>query len=58
MEVRDVVVTGGTGRLGRRMVDQLDAERVVERSLVPWTILRSTQFHEFAQVPSEAVLAR
>ena len=52
MEVRDVVVTGGTGRLGRRMVDRLDAERVVERSLVPWTILRSTQ------VPSEAVLAR
>lgn len=24
-----------------------DAERVVERSPVPWTILRATQFHEF-----------
>ena len=27
--------------------EKLDAERVVERSLVPWTIHRSTQFHEF-----------
>jgi uncharacterized protein YbjT (DUF2867 family) len=27
--------------------EKLDAERLVERSLVPWTILRSTQFHEF-----------
>jgi uncharacterized protein YbjT (DUF2867 family) len=26
---------------------KLDAERVVERSPVPWTILRSTQFHDF-----------
>ena len=24
-----------------------DAERVIERSAVPWTILRATQFHEF-----------
>jgi uncharacterized protein YbjT (DUF2867 family) len=28
--------------------EKLDAERLVERSPVPWTILRSTQFHEFA----------
>jgi uncharacterized protein YbjT (DUF2867 family) len=27
--------------------EKLDAERLVERSPVPWTILRSTQFHEF-----------
>lgn len=26
---------------------KLDTERVVERSGVPWTILRATQFHEF-----------
>jgi uncharacterized protein YbjT (DUF2867 family) len=26
---------------------KLDAERVVEASSVPWTILRATQFHEF-----------
>ncbi|HET7480742.1 MAG TPA: NAD(P)H-binding protein [Rubrobacteraceae bacterium] len=26
---------------------KLDAERVVERSAVPWTILRATQFHHF-----------
>lgn len=26
---------------------KLDAERVVERSPVPWTILRATQFHDF-----------
>jgi uncharacterized protein YbjT (DUF2867 family) len=26
---------------------KLDAERAVERSEVPWTLLRSTQFHEF-----------
>jgi len=26
---------------------KLDAERIVERSPVPWTILRATQFHEF-----------
>jgi len=28
--------------------EKLDAERLVERSGLPWTILRSTQFHEFA----------
>jgi len=42
MEVRDVVVTGGTGRLGRRMVDRLRAEgiepRVMSRSGRPGTI--------------------
>lgn len=27
---------------------KLEAERIVERSPVPWTILRATQFHEFA----------
>jgi uncharacterized protein YbjT (DUF2867 family) len=27
--------------------NKLDAERLVEGSPVPWTILRSTQFHEF-----------
>jgi uncharacterized protein YbjT (DUF2867 family) len=27
--------------------EKLDAERLVERSPVPWTILRSTQFHDF-----------
>ena len=27
---------------------KLEAERIVERSSVPWTILRATQFHEFA----------
>jgi uncharacterized protein YbjT (DUF2867 family) len=27
---------------------KLEAERVIERSGVPWTILRATQFHEFA----------
>lgn len=27
---------------------KLDAERVIERAGVPWTILRATQFHEFA----------
>lgn len=27
---------------------KLEAERVIERSDVPWTILRATQFHEFA----------
>jgi uncharacterized protein YbjT (DUF2867 family) len=26
---------------------KLETERVVERSLVPWTILRATQFHDF-----------
>ncbi len=26
---------------------KLEAERIVERSPVPWTILRATQFHEF-----------
>ena len=26
---------------------KLDAERVIERSPLPWTILRATQFHEF-----------
>ncbi len=26
---------------------KLDAERLIERSPVPWTILRATQFHEF-----------
>jgi uncharacterized protein YbjT (DUF2867 family) len=26
---------------------KLEAERIVERSSVPWTILRATQFHEF-----------
>jgi uncharacterized protein YbjT (DUF2867 family) len=26
---------------------KLDTERVVERSTVPWTILRATQFHDF-----------
>jgi uncharacterized protein YbjT (DUF2867 family) len=26
---------------------KLDAEKVVERSPVPWTILRATQFHDF-----------
>jgi uncharacterized protein YbjT (DUF2867 family) len=26
---------------------KLEVERMVERSLVPWTILRATQFHEF-----------
>ncbi|HZF59339.1 MAG TPA: NAD(P)H-binding protein [Rubrobacter sp.] len=26
---------------------KLEAERVVERSAVPWTILRATQFHDF-----------
>jgi uncharacterized protein YbjT (DUF2867 family) len=26
---------------------KLDAERVIERSPVPWTILRATQFHDF-----------
>jgi uncharacterized protein YbjT (DUF2867 family) len=25
---------------------KLDAERVIERSPVPWTILRATQFHD------------
>ena len=25
---------------------KLDAERVIERSSVPWTILRATQFHD------------
>jgi uncharacterized protein YbjT (DUF2867 family) len=36
MEVRDVLVTGGTGRLGRRVVDRLRAEglepRIMSRS--------------------------
>jgi uncharacterized protein YbjT (DUF2867 family) len=27
---------------------KLEAEKIVERSPVPWTILRATQFHEFA----------
>jgi uncharacterized protein YbjT (DUF2867 family) len=27
--------------------EKLDAERLIERSSVPWTTLRSTQFHEF-----------
>ena len=27
---------------------KLETERIVERSSVPWTILRATQFHEFA----------
>ena len=27
---------------------KLEAERIIERSPVPWTILRATQFHEFA----------
>jgi len=35
--------------------EKLDAERVVERSLVPWTILRSTQFHEFVLPIVEAL---
>src|SRR3712207_5750624 len=26
---------------------KLEAERIVERSSVPWTILRATQFHDF-----------
>ena len=42
MEVRDVLVTGGTGRLGRRVVDRLRAEgvepRVMSRSGRPDTI--------------------
>src|SRR5215207_2344864 len=42
MEVRDVVVTGGTGRLSRRVVDRLRAEglepRVMSRSGRPGTI--------------------
>ena len=35
--------------------EKLDAERLVERSLVPWTILRSTQFHEFVLPIVEAL---
>ena len=42
MEVRDVLATGGTGRLGRRVVDRLRAEglkpRVLSRSGRPGTI--------------------
>ena len=42
MEVRDVLVTGGTGRLGRRVVDRLRAEglepRIMSRSGRPGTI--------------------
>lgn len=42
MEVRDVLVTGGTGRLGRRVVDRLRAEglepRVMSRSGRPGAI--------------------
>ena len=42
MEARDVLVTGGTGRLGRRVVDRLRAEglepRVLSRSGRPGTI--------------------
>jgi nucleoside-diphosphate-sugar epimerase len=42
MEGRDVLVTGGTGRLGRRVVDRLRAEglkpRVMSRSGQPGTI--------------------
>jgi uncharacterized protein YbjT (DUF2867 family) len=42
MKVRDVVVTGGTGRLGRRVVDRLRTEglepRVMSRSARPGTI--------------------
>jgi uncharacterized protein YbjT (DUF2867 family)/uncharacterized protein YndB with AHSA1/START domain len=42
VEVRDVLVTGGTGRLGRRVVDRLRAEgiepRVMSRSGRPGTI--------------------
>ena len=60
--MNEILVTGGTGVLGRQVVDRLrgvdrnpyypyfrvklDAERVVERSPVPWTILRATQFHD------------
>jgi uncharacterized protein YbjT (DUF2867 family) len=35
--------------------EKLDAERLVERSPVPWTILRSTQFHEFVLPIVEAL---
>ena len=42
MEVRDVLVTGGTGRFGRRVVDRLRAEgvepRVMSRSGRPDTV--------------------
>src|SRR5215218_7580570 len=60
--MNEILVTGGTGVLGRQVVDRLrgagrnpyypyfrvklDAERVIERSPVPWTILRATQFHD------------
>jgi uncharacterized protein YbjT (DUF2867 family) len=37
--------------------EKLDAERLVERSLVPWTILRATQFHDFV-LPMVRVLDR
>jgi uncharacterized protein YbjT (DUF2867 family) len=35
--------------------NKLDAERLVEGSPVPWTILRSTQFHEFVLPIVEAL---
>jgi uncharacterized protein YbjT (DUF2867 family) len=35
--------------------EKLDAERLIERSPVPWTILRSTQFHEFVLTMVETV---
>ena len=35
--------------------EKLDAERLVEHSPVPWTILRSTQFHEFVLSMVEAL---
>jgi uncharacterized protein YbjT (DUF2867 family) len=35
--------------------EKLDAERLVESSPVPWTILRSTQFHEFLLSMAQAL---
>jgi uncharacterized protein YbjT (DUF2867 family) len=50
-----VLVTGGTGVLGRVGVDRLRfgffraklaTERLIEDSRLPWTILRATDFHD------------
>jgi uncharacterized protein YbjT (DUF2867 family) len=49
-----ILVTGGTGTLGRRVVRRLRGggcgvrvlSRIVADSSLPWTILRATQFHD------------
>ncbi len=42
-------IVGIAGSASGYYAGKLAQERVVERSTVPWTILRATQFHEFAE---------